>query len=94
MPIAGRLAVLLLAAATLSKPSVDAQTHATRGTVKASTASQIVVTRPKQRGDITITLAPATHVDGVIQVGATVSIRYHDDQGKHVATAIVVEPPH
>ena len=94
MAIAGRLAVLLLAAATMSEPAVDDQTHATRGTVKSAVAARIVVTRPKHRGDITIELAPATHVDGEIRVGATVSVRYHDDHGRHVATAVAVEPPH
>ena len=88
-----RLAVLLLAATTMREPAVDDQTHATRGTVKSAVAATIVVRRPKHRGDITIELAPATHVDGVIRVGATVSVRYRDDHGRHVATAIVVEPP-
>lgn len=93
MPIAGRLAIVLLAVATVSGPLRDGQTHATRGTVKTAAAGEIVVTRPKHRGDITIELAPATHVDGAIRVGATVSVRYQDDHGKHVATAIAVEPP-
>jgi hypothetical protein len=93
MPIAGRLAVLLLAIATTGEPPAGDQTHATRGAVKAATVTEIVVMRPKHRGDITIELAPATHVDGEIRVGATVSVRYHDQHGKHVATAIAVESP-
>ena len=76
-----------------SARSLDQPAHATRGTVRMVAATEIVVTRAKQRGDITIELAPATHVDGVIRVGATVSVRYHDDHGRHVATAIAVEPP-
>lgn len=105
MTISGRLAVLLLAATTMSEPLIGGdQTHATRGVVRstgkaavkgaAASDSEIVVERPKNRGAITITLSPSTHVDGDIRVGATVSIRYHDDHGRHVATAVAVERPH
>ena len=92
MTITGRLAVLLLTVATMSEPLVgEDQTHATRGTVKTAAPTEIVVTRPKNRGDITIVLSPATHIDGAIRVGAMVSVRYHDDHGRHLATAVAVE---
>jgi hypothetical protein len=94
MTLAGRLAVLVLAVTTMSEPRFQGEaTHATRGTVKRAEAAEIVVTRPKSRGDITIAVSPSTHVDGTIRVGATVSVRYHDDHGHHVATAIAVEQP-
>ena len=93
--IAGRAAVLLLAIVSLSEPLAgDDPTHATRGTVKSADAAEIVVARLKNRGDITIVISPSTHVDGQIRVGATVSVRYHDDRGHHVATAVSVERPH
>lgn len=68
-------------------------TYATRGVVAAVSATEIVVARPRNRGPITIALAAATHVDGSLVVGATVSVRYHDAHGHHVATAVTVEPP-
>ena len=89
-----RLAALLLAAAALSAPRAPGeQTYATRGVVKTATPTEIVVARPKHRGDITIALSETTHVDGTIRAGAVVSIRYHDDRGRHIATAVSVEPP-
>lgn len=99
MTIPGRLAVLLLAVTTMSEPLLGGdQTFATRGVVKSESkneaATEIVVARPKNRGDITIVLSPATHVDGAIRIGATVSVRYHDDHGRHLATAVAVERPH
>ena len=60
---------------------------------KTATPTEIVVTRPKNRGNITIALSETTHVDGTIRAGAVVSIRYHDDRGRHIATAVSVEPP-
>ena len=90
-----RLAALLLAVAALSAPLAGGeQTHATRGVVKSATPTEIVVARPKNRGDITIALSEATHVDGTIRVGAIVSVRYQDEGRRHVATAVAVEPPH
>ena len=93
MTIRARVAMLLVALASAGEPLIGGdETHATRGTVKSATQTEIVVARPKNRGDISITLSPATHVDGAIRVGATVSVRYHDDHGRHVATAVAVEP--
>lgn len=90
-----RLAALLVAIAALSAPLAPGeQTYATRGVVKKATPTEIVVSRPKNRGDITIALSETTHVDGKIRAGATVSIRYHNDRGRHIATAVSVEPPH
>jgi hypothetical protein len=95
--VAGRIAVLLLAVAAVREPPREPpgrdQTHATRGTVKSAATDEIVVARSKHRGDITIEVAPATQVDGALRVGAIVSVRYHDEHGKHVATAIAVERP-
>jgi len=90
-----RLAAFLLSMMAVSVPLVVGdETHATRGIVKSATPDEIVVARPKRRGDIKFELLPATHVDGLIKVGVTVSVRYHEDHGRHVATAISVEHPH
>ena len=90
-----QLAALLLAIAGVSAPLVDVdQTYATRGVVKTAAPAEIVVSRAKNRGDITIALMPETHVDGTIKVGVTVSVRYHEDHGRHIATAVAVEHPH
>jgi hypothetical protein len=87
-----QLAALLLAIASVSAPLVDGEpTHATRGVVKSAAPSEIVVARAKNRGDIRIELLPDTHVDGTIRVGVIVSVRYHEDHGRHVATAVAVE---
>lgn len=94
MTIAARLTMVLLAVASLREPVLDGgQTHATRGTVKSAAPAAIVVARSKNRGDITLTMAPSTKVDGTIRVGATVSVRYHDEHGRHVAIAVAVERP-
>ena len=87
-----QLAALLLTITVVSVPLlVRDQTYATRGVVKTAAPSEIVVARAKNRGEITIALMPETHVDGTIRVGAIVSVRYHEDHGKHVATAVAVE---
>jgi hypothetical protein len=77
-------------------PSESAETvHATRGVVKAISATTLVVSRPRNRGDITFKLSPAVHLEGAPEVGATISVRYRDQGRDHVATAISVEKhPH
>jgi hypothetical protein len=67
--------------------------HATRGVVKAIDEAALVVSRPRNRGDITFTLSAATHRDGKIVIGSTVSVRYRDDGKNHVATAIALQKP-
>jgi len=90
-----RLTALMLVMAAVTAPLVRGeQTHATRGTVKTASPAAIVVARAKNRGDITIEVSSSTHVDGTIKPGVTVSVRYHDDHGRHIATAVAVEPPH
>ena len=92
MTIAGRLAVLLLALTAISEPNRgDVATHATRGVVKTAAATTIVVTRAKNLGNITIVLSASTHIEGHIRVGSTVSVRYRDQHGHHLATAVSVE---
>ena len=66
--------------------------HSTSGVVKSITDTTMVVTRPDTRGgEIAFALNASTHRDGAIDVGAPVSIRYRDDAGAHVATAITAQ---
>jgi hypothetical protein len=78
------------ASTTVTSQSPEA-VHATRGVVKTISATTLVVTRPRHRGDILFTLAPAPHIEGTIVVGATVSVRYRDEGEEHIATAIAVK---
>jgi hypothetical protein len=36
-------------------------------------------------------LSPAIHLEGTLEVGATISVRYRDEGNDHVATAISVQ---
>ena len=78
------------ASTTVTSQSPEA-VHATRGVVKTISATTLVVTRPRHRGDILFKLAPAPHIEGTIVVGATVSVRYRDEGEEHIATAIAVK---
>jgi hypothetical protein len=68
--------------------------RATRGVVKAISATTLIVSRPRNRGDIAFTLSPAVHLEGTLVVGATISVRYRDEGNDHVATAISVQKHH
>ena len=81
------------AEAAVSPPSAEV-IHATRGVVKAISATTLVVSRPKNRGDIALRLSPALRQEGTLVVGATVTVRYRDEGRDHVATAIAVQAQH
>jgi hypothetical protein len=91
MTSAARLTLLLMMLMAAAPLTFTRQTYATRGIVKTAAQSEMVLTRFQRRGEITITLEPATHIDGEIKVGATVSVRYREEAGHHVATAVSVE---
>ena len=79
-------------AATMTVTSQSSEAvHATRGVVKTISATMLVVSRPRHRGDILFRLAPAPHIEGAVVVGATVSVRYRDEGDEHIATAIAVK---
>lgn len=68
--------------------------HVTTGTVKSVDATTMVVTRSgKKHTEMTFDLPPSVHREGTVAVGAHVSIRYHEEGNKHVATAITVRRP-
>lgn len=77
------------AATTVTSQSSET-VHATRGVVKTISATTLVVSRPRHRGDILFKLTPTSHIEGAIVVGATVSVRYRDVGDEHIATAISV----
>jgi hypothetical protein len=76
---------------TASKPT--AGTHSTTGTVKSVSATALVVARSgKSSGDMTFVLDPSTHREGAIDVGSSVSVRYHEDGHSNLATAVTARP--
>jgi hypothetical protein len=67
--------------------------HAVRGIVKAVGASSLVISRPgRSRGDLVFMLTSATDLDGMLLVGATVSVRYRTEGDSLVAMAVTVHP--
>ena len=66
-------------------------THATRGIVQTIDATTLVIARPGNRDVMTFRLTPSTRREGVIAVGAAVSVRYREDGKNHVATAIALQ---
>ena len=86
------------AAATSPQPQIaggmtsgdPALTYATRGVVQTIDAHMMVIARPRGRGTIAFNMTQSTHRDGVIVVGSTVSVRYREDGGNRVATAVAL----
>jgi hypothetical protein len=63
--------------------------HATTGVVKSVNATALTITRSgKDTGDMSFVVNSSTKRDGKIEVGAPVSVRYHEQGATHVATAI------
>ncbi len=72
----------------------QAQTiHATRGVVKSIDETTLVISRPRNRGDITFKLNSMTQRDGKIVVGSTIAVRYREEGKDHIATAIALQKP-
>ncbi|MGE0704326.1 MAG: hypothetical protein AB7F99_07835 [Vicinamibacterales bacterium] len=67
--------------------------HVMTGVVKSITGTTLVINQsPNNQGDMTFRLNASTHRAGTINVGAPVSIRYRDNGGTHVATAVTARP--
>jgi len=78
-------------AAPASRHAVKAEaaSHATTGTVRSINATSLVIARSgKKGGDTRFVLNPSTQREGDIAVGSMVSVRYRDEGGTHVATAV------
>jgi hypothetical protein len=94
VPEVGRAAPRPAANDTGESPNDRLARHAVRGVIKAVASSSIVVSRPGRRGgDLTFTITPSTDRDGMLRVGATVSIRYRIDGDSLIATAVIVHAP-
>jgi hypothetical protein len=65
-------------------------TYATRGVVEAIDPHMMVIARPRGRGTLTFSMTPSTRRDGVIVVGSTVSVRYREESGNRIATAVAL----
>ena len=87
------LAVAAPAASAASAKATKA-THSTTGVVKSVSDDSLVVTRAgKKRRELSFKLEPSTKRQGTIDVGSSVSIRYHVDGKTLVATAVTARPP-
>ena len=80
-------------AGTSASPAATGAIHSTRGVVKSIDAMVLVLTRSRHRAELTLSLSPSVHREGTITAGATVSVRYRDVGGEHVAIAIAVTRP-
>jgi hypothetical protein len=80
-------------AATVRQAPHEVATHATKGVVKAVTATAIVITRNAggKRTETSFVVTPSTQRAGAVAAGATVEIRYRTDGKQRIATAISVE---
>jgi hypothetical protein len=87
------IAAMVMAVGLIAPITAPVVVYASRGVVTVVSKTELVIARPKHRGDLTLTLAASTRVDGALKVGATISVRYHDEGGHHIANAIAVEPP-
>lgn len=62
--------------------------HATTGVVKSINSTSLVITRGSGRGDASFVLTPSTSLEGSIVVGVRVAIRYREQGGVRIATAV------
>jgi uncharacterized protein DUF5666 len=68
--------------------------HATTGVVKSIDDTTLVITKHgKQSSAMTFVIDPSTQREGSIQVGSSVSVRYHADGKKLIASAIAIQQP-
>ena len=67
--------------------------HATRGVVKSIDPTTLVLARPGHLGEMTFNLTSSTRREGMIVVGAVVSVRYREDGKSHIATAVALQRP-
>jgi hypothetical protein len=90
---AGALALPAAGVAAPAKVAPHA-IHATRGVVKTIDTNRLVITRGRNRKDMTFSLNASTRRDGAIAVGAPVSVRFEHEGKADVATAVTVRPAH
>jgi hypothetical protein len=72
-----------------AKSTSSSASHSVEGTVKSMDSSMLTITRSgKDKGDLMVMTNASTHKDGPIAVGSTVSVRYKEEGGQNIATAI------
>jgi len=88
------LLALCLACACPFAAAADhsADTHATRGVVEHVDDAALVIVRFAHRGVMTFVLTASTRHEGRLVVGAVVAVRYREDGGHNIATAVMVQP--
>ena len=102
MILMGALAALpAFAAQATSKPAQKPATapaheaksheasHSTSGKVKSVDATSLVVSKGGK--DMSFVLDSSTQKEGAIDVGADVTVRYHETGGKNMATAVMAK---
>jgi len=68
--------------------------HATTGVVKSIDDTTLVITKHgKKPSAMTFVIDPSTQREGSIQIGSPVSVRYHANGKKLIASAIAIEQP-
>jgi hypothetical protein len=81
------------ATSTGKKSASATSDHVTTGTVKSMDDKTLVLTRNnKKHTEMTFDLGPSVVRQGSVAVGSKVSIRYHEDGSRHMASAITAQP--
>ena len=74
--------------------TAKAASHSVSGTVKAVDATMLTVTRSgKDKNDLMVMMNSSTQKDGNIAVGSKVSVRYKEENGQNIATAVKASAP-
>lgn len=69
--------------------ATKAASHSASGTIKAVDANSLTVARTgKDKSDLTVMLNSSTQKDGNMAVGSKVSVRYKEENGQNIATAV------
>jgi hypothetical protein len=73
---------------TSTKPAAAAS-HSVQGTVKAMDANMLTVTPSgKDKTDLMVMMNTSTAKEGALAVGSKVSVRYKEENGQKIATAV------
>ena len=78
---------------TAKRPAKAGAAHATTGVVKSIDEKTLVITRPGKKGrEMTFALNSSTQREGTVAVGSTVSVKYREEGGTHVASTLLARP--
>jgi hypothetical protein len=74
---------------TSSTKPAAAASHSVKGTVKAVDATTLTVTPSgKDKTDLVLSMNSSTTKEGTLAAGSTVSVRYKEENGQKIATAV------